>query len=61
MFDRLNQYAAMRLQRWLWRKGGCRKSLHRNHPRGVLRERHGPYQLLTSEAWKQAVAQKREQ
>jgi RNA-directed DNA polymerase len=39
VFDRLNQYAANRLQRWLWRKGGCQPALWAMNPREVLRER----------------------
>ncbi len=56
VFDRLNQYAATRLQRWLWRKGGCRQAQWAKHPREVLRERHGLYQLPTWAAWKRARA-----
>ena len=56
VFDRMNQYAAMRVQRWLWRKGGCTKSLWGKNPREVLRERHGLYRLPTTAAWKQTVA-----
>jgi len=56
VFDRLNQYAATRLQRWLWRKGGCTKALWAENPREVLRERHGLYRLPTWAAWKRAVA-----
>ncbi len=56
VFDRLNQYAAMRVQRWLWRKGGCTKSLWGSNPREVLRERYGLYRLPTTAAWKRAVA-----
>jgi group II intron reverse transcriptase/maturase len=56
VFDRLNQYAAMRVQRWLWRKGGGTKSLWGRNPREVLRERYGLYRLPTTAAWKQAVA-----
>ena len=56
VFDRLNQYAANRLQRWLWRKGGCRKALWTANPREVLRERYGLYRLPTRAAWTQAGA-----
>ncbi len=56
VFDRLNQYAAMRLQRWLWRKGGGQAALGARNPREVLRERHGLYRLPTTAAWKQPVA-----
>ena len=59
VFDGLNQYAARRVQRWMWRKGGCPKALWATHPREVLRERHGLYRLPTWAAWKRAVAQKR--
>ena len=59
VFDRLNQYAAMRLQRWLWRKGGGTKALWAEHAREVLRERYGLYRLPTWAAWKRAVAWKR--
>ena len=55
VFDRLNQYAAMRVQRWLWRKHGCTKALWSN-PREVLRERYGLYRLPTRAAWTQARA-----
>lgn len=55
VFDRLNQYAALRVQRWLWRKHGCTKALWSN-PREVLRERHGLYRLPTRAAWTQARA-----
>jgi hypothetical protein len=36
VFDRLNQYAANRLQRWLWRKQGCQQALWATNPREVL-------------------------
>lgn len=39
VFDRINQYAAMLVQRWLRRKGGCRKTLWEENMREVLRER----------------------
>lgn len=55
VFDRINQYAAMRVQRWLWRKGGCTKALWRN-PREVLKERNGLYRLPTWAAWKPVMA-----
>jgi group II intron reverse transcriptase/maturase len=54
VFDRLNQYAANRLQRWLWRKGGCQPALWAMNPREVLRERYGLYRLPTRAAWTQA-------
>lgn len=56
VFDRMNQYAANRLQRWLWRKGGCTKALWTANPREVLRERHGLYRLPARAAWTQAGA-----
>ena len=56
VFDRMNQYAAMRVQRWLWRKGGCSKALWEKNPRGVLRERNGLYRLPTWAAWRRANA-----
>lgn len=56
VFDRLNQYAANRLQRWMWRKGGCRKALWAANPREVLKERYGLYRLPTRAAWTQARA-----
>jgi len=54
--DRMNQYAAMRVQRWLWRKGGCQKAQWATNPREVLQERYGLYRLPTTAAWKQAMA-----
>ena len=56
VFDRLNQYAAMRLQRWLWRKGGCQPALWATNPREVLRERYGLYRLPTRAAWTRVAA-----
>ncbi len=56
VFDRMNQYAAMRVQRWLWRKGGCKKAQWATNPREVLQERYGLYRLPTTAAWKQAMA-----
>lgn len=56
VFDRLNQYAANRVQRWLWRKQGCTKALWERNPWEVLRERHGLYRLPTRAAWTQARA-----
>jgi len=56
VFDRLNQYAATRLQRWLWRKGGCRAAQWATNPREVLRERDGLYRLPTRAAWTRAGA-----
>lgn len=56
VFDRMNQYAAVRVQRWLWRKGGCTKALWATNPREVLQERHGLYRLPTTAAWKRAMA-----
>ena len=54
VFDRLNQYAADRLQRWLWRKGGCTEAQWAANPPEVLRERYGLYRLPTWAAWKRA-------
>ena len=56
VFDRLNQYAATRVQRWLWRKHGCTKAQWAANPREVLRERYGLYRLPTSAAWTRAMA-----
>jgi len=56
VFDRLNQYAATRLQRWLWRKSGCTKPLWAANPREVLPERYGLYRLPTWAAWNRARA-----
>jgi group II intron reverse transcriptase/maturase len=56
VFDRLNQYASDRLQRWLWRKQGCQQALWGTNPRAVLRERYGLYRLPTRAAWTQARA-----
>lgn len=56
VFERMNQYAANRLQRWLWRKHGCTKALWATHPRAVLQERYGLYRLPTRAAWTQARA-----
>jgi RNA-directed DNA polymerase len=56
VFDRMNQYAATRVQRWLWRKGGCRAALWEKNPREVLRERYGLYRLPTTAAWRRANA-----
>jgi hypothetical protein len=53
---RMNQYAAKRLQRWLWRKHGCQPALWKTNPRTVLRERYGLYRLPTRAAWTQARA-----
>jgi RNA-directed DNA polymerase len=58
VFDRLNQYATMRLQRWLWRKGGGCKALWKANPREVQRERHGLYRLPTQAAWIRVETQK---
>jgi RNA-directed DNA polymerase len=55
VFDRMNQYAAMRVQRWLWRKSGCTKAQW-SHPREVLKERHGLYRLPAWAAWTRARA-----
>jgi RNA-directed DNA polymerase len=56
VFDRLNQYAALRVQRWLWRKSGCTKALWATNPREVLQERYGLYRLPTTAAWTRARA-----
>ena len=56
VFDRLNQYAATRLQRWLWRKNGCTQAPWAVHSREVLRERHGLYRLPLWAVWKRARA-----
>ena len=56
VFDRLNQYAAMRVQRWLWRKHGCQQALWATNPQAVLRERYGLYRLPTRAAWTQVRA-----
>jgi RNA-directed DNA polymerase len=56
VFDRMNQYAAMRVQRWLWRKHGCTKALWGTNPREVLKERYGLYRLPTWAAWTRARA-----
>jgi RNA-directed DNA polymerase len=55
-FERLNEYAAARLQRWLWRKRGCQQALWGANPPEVLRERYGLYRLPTRAAWKQVGA-----
>jgi group II intron reverse transcriptase/maturase len=54
VFDRINEYAATRLQRWLWRKHGCQQALWATHPQKVPRERHGLYRLPTRAAWQRA-------
>jgi RNA-directed DNA polymerase len=55
VFDRLNQYAAHRLHRWLGRK--CGRVARRAAPlREVLHERYGLYRLPTRAAWKSARA-----
>jgi RNA-directed DNA polymerase len=59
VFDRMNQYVGNRLQRWLWRKGGCRKALWETNPRKVLQERYGLYRLPTRPAWTQVRVKKR--
>lgn len=56
VFDRMNQYAAMRVQRWLWRKRGCTQALWGTNPREELTERHGLYRLPTWAAWQRARA-----
>jgi RNA-directed DNA polymerase len=53
VFDRMNQYVGNRLQRWLWRKGGCQQAQWGTNPPEVLRERYGLHQLPTWAAWKQ--------
>ena len=57
-FDRLNQYAAMRMHRWLWRKQGYQQALWGRNPREVLRARYGLYRRPTRAAWTRAVASK---
>ena len=57
--DRMNQFVVNRVQRWLWRKGGCARNLWTTTPREVLRERWGLYRLPTWAAWKRALAPKR--
>jgi RNA-directed DNA polymerase len=59
VFDRMNHFVANRVQRWLWRKGGCARNLWTTTPRKVLQERWGLYRLPTWAAWKRAPAQKR--
>jgi group II intron reverse transcriptase/maturase len=56
VFDRMNQYVSNRVQRWLWRKGGCNKALWKTNPRKVLQERHGLYRLPTWATWKEIRA-----
>jgi group II intron reverse transcriptase/maturase len=56
VFDRMNQYAANRLQRWLWRKHGCSNALWAENSREVLRERYGLHRLPTTAAWRRAHA-----
>jgi RNA-directed DNA polymerase len=56
VFDRLNGYAADRLQRWLWRKHGCQQALWGTNPQKVLRERYGLYRLPSRAAWTRAGA-----
>jgi RNA-directed DNA polymerase len=56
VFDRINQYVGNRLQRWLWRKGGCHKAQWKQNPPNVLRERYGLYRLPTRAAWTQGRA-----
>jgi group II intron reverse transcriptase/maturase len=59
VFDRMNQFVVNRVQRWLWRKGGCARNLWTTTPRAVLQERWGLYRLPTWAAWKRATASKR--
>jgi|GEM_PF-82519 len=56
VFDRLNRYAADRLQRWLWRKRGCQRALWGMKSREVLRERQALYRLPTRAAWTRTAA-----
>ena len=51
VFDRMNPFVVNRVQRWLWRKGGCQRSLWTTTPREVLQERYGLYRLPTWAAW----------
>jgi group II intron reverse transcriptase/maturase len=56
VFDRMNQFVVNRVQRWLWRKGGCARNLWMTTPREVLQERWGLDRLPTWAAWKRATA-----
>ena len=56
VLDRMNQYVVNRVQRWLWRKGGCARNLWMTTPRALLQERWGLYRLPTWAAWKRARA-----
>ena len=56
VFDRINQYVANRLQRWLWRKSGCQQALWATNPREVFRERYGLDWLPTRAAWTRTAA-----
>lgn len=53
VFNRMNLYAANRVRRWLWRKGGGRGALWTAHPNKDLRERYGLHWLPTRAAWVQ--------
>ncbi len=56
VLDRMNQFVVNRVQRWLWRKGGCARNLWTTTPQAVLRERWGLYRLPTWAAWQRARA-----
>jgi hypothetical protein len=56
VFARLNQEAAPRLQRWLWRTGGGTKAQWAANPREVRQECYGLYRLPMWAAWTRAVA-----
>ena len=56
VFDRMNQFVMHRVQRWLWRKGGCARNLWTTTLWEVLQERWGLYRLPTWTAWKRATA-----
>ena len=56
VFDRMNHFVVNRVQRWLWRKGGCARNLWTTTPREILQERWGLYRLPMWAAWKQARA-----
>lgn len=54
VFNRMNHFVATRLQRWLWRKSGCRQALWETWTVPELHERLGLYRLPTTAGWKRA-------
>jgi group II intron reverse transcriptase/maturase len=51
VMSRMRYWTRNRLRRWLWRKHGCRGSLHKHYPNEQLETRYGLWSLPRTAGW----------